>query len=158
MATYTIPPFSNAMYGNLQTFPSPTARPREERKNSIWLPQDSRSSAIFKIGMYDENFVHQKPLNCSLIHVSVQYTLIIYNKLFSIAYISNLSLYISNYLVHTHIYMYIYIYKYIKLFNLHIYIIHLTKEMISRLKCNFLRNQEEYAIYEYTICLLILKS
>ena len=32
------------------------------------------------------------------------------------------------------------------------------KEMISRLKCNFLRNQEVYAIYEYTICLLILKS
>ena len=31
-----------------------------------------------------------------------------------------------------------------------------AEEMISRLKCNFLRNQED--IYEYIICLLILKS
>ena len=33
-----------------------------------------------------------------------------------------------------------------------------SKEMISRLKCNCLSNQEVYDIYEYIICLLILKS
>ena len=32
------------------------------------------------------------------------------------------------------------------------------KEMISPLKCNFLRIQEVYDIYEYIICLLIIKS
>ena len=32
------------------------------------------------------------------------------------------------------------------------------KVMISRLKCNFLPNQEVHYIYEYIICLLILKS
>ncbi|MPC42893.1 hypothetical protein E2C01_036525 [Portunus trituberculatus] len=32
-------------YGNLQTFPKPTAYPRQERKNSHWLPHVPLSSS-----------------------------------------------------------------------------------------------------------------
>ena len=47
-----LPPFSKATYGNLQTLPNPTAKPREERKNSKWLPQDSLSSVIVSLAWY----------------------------------------------------------------------------------------------------------
>ena len=43
-------------------------------------------------------------------------------------------------------------------FNMSKLYLNTTKEMISRLKCNFLRNQEVYDIYKYIICLLILNS
>lgn len=39
------PPFSNAVNGNLHTFPSPTEHAIQDIKNSNWFPHSSRLGA-----------------------------------------------------------------------------------------------------------------